>query len=308
MRLEQFLEGFALYGSRWDIEECSSKPLKTSIPKWDGEPFSGNLLLWAEQGIGDEIFYASLLSLIPDDGMGIAISSDKRLHSIYERSFPNIRLLDRSTQKEPIDNGFAAQAPLGDLGSILKVDADKVRRRHYPYLLANEEKRSELRKTRAFLRATPVCGVSWKSANKKFGEEKSIRLSDLAPLITNPGITFVNLQYGDVTREIEDVQSTLGAQVHQVDGLDVFNDIDGLLALIDACDIILTTCNVTAHLAGSIGKKAAVLVPAGKGRIWYWEGGSSSQWYPSLRLVSQENFWDWETPIELATAWIEDNI
>jgi tetratricopeptide (TPR) repeat protein len=308
LRLEQFLEGFELYRSRWDTDGFGSKPLNTSIPQWDGESSSGNLLLWAEQGIGDEIFYASMLSLIPDEGMSITVSADKRLHSIYGRSFPNIRLLDRSTQNEPVNDGFAAQAPIGDLGAILKVNADKVRRRHYPYLLVNEERRSELRKTSAFLRSTAVCGVAWKSANKRSGEEKSVRLSDLAPLITSPDISFVNLQYGDVTREINDVQSALSVQVHQIDGLDVFNDIDGLLALIDACDIILTTCNVTAHLAGSIGKKAAVLVPAGKGRIWYWEAEGNSQWYPSLRLVSQENFWDWETPVELATAWIKDNI
>ena len=305
---ERFLEGFELYRSRWDTKDWSGKPLKTSIQKWDGKSFNGNLLLWAEQGIGDEIFYASMFSLIPDEGMSIVVSADKRLHSLYERSFPNLGLLDRSIQKESINDGFAAQAPIGDLGFLLKVDTDKVRQRHYPYLLVNQEKRDDFRNKNTFLKSAPVCGVSWKSTNKKFGEEKSIRLRDLAPLITNSDILFVNLQYGDVAQELDDAKSALGAHVHQIEGLDVFNDIDGLLALIDACDIILTTSNVTAHLAGSIGKKAVVLVPTGKGHIWYWQGESNSQWYPSLRLIAREDFRDWEAPIKLGTTWIKDNI
>ena len=282
--------------------------MNTDIPKWDGGSLNGELLLWAEQGIGDEIFYSSMLCLVPREGMAISVSADRRAHPIYERSFPGIRLLDRNIQNEPLEMRFAAQAPIGDLGDVSKVNADRIRQRRYPFLTVNQERRRELKSRNVFPMSGPVCGISWKSVNKKFGEEKSIGLQNLAPLLRTPGISFVNLQYGDVTQEIDDARKMLGMDVHQVEELDVFNDMDGLLALIDACDIILTTSNVTAHLAGSIGKKGVVLVPSGTGRIWYWQGEVRSTWYPSLRLVAQDNHSDWQKPIQQAAELIKESI
>jgi ADP-heptose:LPS heptosyltransferase len=96
--------------------------------------------------------------------------------------------------------------------------------------------------------------------------------------------------------------------VHQAEGVDVFSDIDGLLALIDACHVVLTTSNVTAHLAGAIGKKAAVLLPSGKGRLWYWHDQPQSIWYPSLSLFSQTDNGDWSDPILKASNWIRNSV
>ena len=93
---------------------------------------------------------------------------------------------------------------------------------------------------------------------------------------------------------------------HQAAGLDVFNDIDGLLALVDCCDAVLTSSNVTAHLAGSLAKPGVVLVPTGKGSLWYWQGGSNDLWYPSLRRVPQDRAGHWEAAIQTAVALVKD--
>ena len=58
----RFPEGFADYGARWRSANAPAQPLQAGIAPWTGET-GGHLLLWAEQGIGDEIFYASMLSL-----------------------------------------------------------------------------------------------------------------------------------------------------------------------------------------------------------------------------------------------------
>jgi ADP-heptose:LPS heptosyltransferase len=87
----------------------------------------------------------------------------------------------------------------------------------------------------------------------------------------------------------------------------VREDIDGLTALIDACDTVVTASNVTAHLAGAIGKRTAVLVPNSKGRLWYWhEGEERSLWYPSLRLFCQDDPVDWTRQIEACARWFRD--
>ena len=109
--------------------------------------------------------------------------------------------------------------------------------------------------------------------------------------------------------EIEFIEKSIGKRIHTVDGLDIYNDIDGLVALIDKCDFVVTTSNVTAHLTGSIGKKGIVLLPFSKGKIWYWHSGiGQSLWYPSLELVSQIHMNDWTDPIQKCKKWILDQI
>jgi tetratricopeptide (TPR) repeat protein len=299
-----FSEGFGLYHWRWRSPGFNSDLLQAEIPPWDGKDTAA-LLLWPEQGIGDEILYASLLALLPP-GTPVTLAADRRLRAIYERSFPHIRITPSAALGQLPAGQFSAQAAVGDLGTLLAVDAGKLASRPSPFLVADAQRRSDLLAANPAFAAGKLCGLSWKSANPKFGKEKSLRLIDLAPLLTTPGITFVNLQYGEVEEEIAEVQSRLGVTVYRAEGLDVFSDIDGLLALVDACEEVLTTSNITAHLAGALAKPAVVMVPAGKGCLWYWQGGANNLWYPSLRRVAQESPGQWAGAVAAAVAAIKE--
>lgn len=297
-----FREGFELYLSRWNSEEFEDRSPTTHIPAWDGSQVDGDVLLWAEQGIGDEIFYVSMLPLLDTSKHRVTLSADRRLHPAFARSFPGIALVDRMSTMREIAGPFAAQAPMGNLGNLLGVDAVSIARRPNPYLLASAERKHQIASSNSFLGRNLVCGISWRSGNAKLGANRSLRLADLAPALGLSGVTFVNLQYGDVSHEIRETREQLGVEVHQLDGVDVFNDMDGLLAAIDLCDVVLTIDNVTAHLAGAAGKRSIVMVPRGKGRYWYWGGEEQSLWYPSLRLVYQDRVGDWSPVIAMA-AW-----
>jgi len=134
-----------------------------------------------------------------------------------------------------------------------------------------------------------TCGLAWKSGNSSFGAKKSLQLEQLSPLLLRDEFRFVNLQYGAVKEDLSEVRKKLGVEVQEIAGLNCYDDIEGLLALVDLCDLVVTTSNVTAHLAGANGKKTAVLVPSGVGRIWYWRSiGENSLWYPSVTLFEQE--------------------
>jgi len=83
-----------------------------------------------------------------------------------------------------------------------------------------------------------------------------------------------------------------------MDEIDNFNNIDGLDSLIDACDYVVTTSNVTAHIAGALGKKTYLLIPCSEGKIWYWgESENISLWYPSVEIYRNFNSNSWEKPI-----------
>jgi tetratricopeptide (TPR) repeat protein len=303
-----FSAGFKNYLQRWRTKSFSSPPIRTHLSPWRPGLPSEKILLWGEQGLGDEIFYARMLRRALGQGSDFTLAADQRLHQIFKRSFPNIKLVDRGeVDNGVVDADFDAQAPMGDLGYLLQFDPTKTESVRQPFLLPDPEKSAEFKADQGFGSGKLVCGISWRSANKESGTDKSIRLTDLEPVLSNPNLTLVNLQYGDVDAEIEKFSALGNRHIRQFKGLDIYKDIDSLLSLIDACDLIVTTSNVTAHLAGAIGKKGCVIVPHAKGRIWYWHlDDIVSTWYPSLRVFYQEDPYNWSGAIRQAAQWVED--
>lgn len=308
LRQHNYKSGFEDYLSRWMIKDFPSEIPRSEIPACKPGQIRGRVLLWGEQGLGDEIFYCGLLPEALRSEAEIALSADSRLHPILKRSFPRLTLIDRADTASALSSaGYDSQAPMGDLGYLLKLDKEAIRSTRTPHLLANPERKLQFKRDQFSLYEGAVCGLSWRSNNRKFGKEKSIELASLSSLLKTSDLSFVNLQYGEVTEEIDLIKSQYGADIHKISHIDLFNDIDGLLALIDACDFVLTTSNVTAHLAGSIGKPGCVLVPYGKGRFWYWHHDDDfSFWYPSLKIFYQDNPHDWSNTINQATEWIRD--
>jgi ADP-heptose:LPS heptosyltransferase len=145
----------------------------------------------------------------------------------------------------------------------------------------------------------PLVGISWRSVNKKLGAHKTMALRELLPVLRLPGVRFVNLQYGDTAQELRELREVHGIEVQTCEQVDNHGDIDGLVSLIQACDMVVSTSNTTVHLAGAIGKPTKVLVPFGNGLLWYWGTGNTdtdgrtSLWYPSVELYRQQADLDW---------------
>ena len=106
-------------------------------------------------------------------------------------------------------------------------------------------------------------------------------------------ITLVNLQYGDVDKEIREFKKATGIEVLQCASVDNRDDLDGLAALIEMCDLVVSTSNVTIHLAVALGKKTWVLLPY-SANFWWLINRTDSIWYPSLKLYRQKKFGHWD--------------
>jgi ADP-heptose:LPS heptosyltransferase len=82
--------------------------------------------------------------------------------------------------------------------------------------------------------------------------------------------------------------------IEDYDYIDKFEDIEGVAALISNCDIVVTCSNVTAHIAGALGKKTFLYVPFGRGKLWYWhDEGGKSIWYPSIKIFTADTPGHW---------------
>ena len=308
LQLQQFSLGLDLYQRRWEIKTQFSEKLDTKIPYWNRQNTNNQskILLWAEQGIGDEIFYFGMLKNFSHTDAKVTVSADTRLHALFKRSMPELEFVDRKEIDNICDeNAFDFQAPIGDIGQLFSVDRSLEHKTPKSFFQINQSRCSEIKNKNHFLSDKFVCGISWKSTNKDIGITKSLNLIDLSPLLSIENVVFVSLQYGSTADEIEFVEKNIGIKIHTIDSLDIFNDIDGLVSLISLCDLVVTTSNITAHLTGAIGKKGMVLMPFSKGKIWYWHSGvGPSLWYPSLELVSQSQMNDWTDPINKCKEWV----
>ena len=105
-------------------------------------------------------------------------------------------------------------------------------------------------------------------------------------------MTLLNLQYGDVDKEIKEFEKETGLEVLQCSSVDNREDLDGLAALIEVCDLVVSTSNVTIHLAGALAKDTWVMLPY-VANFWWLLDRTDSIWYPSLKLYRQKKFNDW---------------
>jgi tetratricopeptide (TPR) repeat protein len=288
-----FTKGWPLFEYRFQ-NKCSH--LNTSRPRWDGVSRVDSLLLWSEQGIGDEVFFAGWLSAAEGFAPQVQVAVDARLIAVYERAFPALRFLDKA-RKIP-ESSYAAHLPMGSLPlALMESGKDwQAARRKAPYLQADPERVAQLRS--ALVRPGELlCGLTWRSTRPTYGAEKSLPLESLLPILQMPGMTFLDLQYGDTAEDLRALSERTGVQVVHHDPIDNLNDLPGHLALIEACDLLVGVCNATAHLAGALDKPGFILAPHGRSKIWYWANRTAdahSLWYPSLRLFDQTLDLSWE--------------
>jgi len=305
--LLQLRQNISIQG--FDLYEWRHKTLKSllkfsmTLPAWEGQKSAKRLLVFGEQGIGDQVLYGGLLPELSAYPQGKVVALERRLISLFRRSMPEIEFVDIGQLNDA--SGFEEQIAIGSLPRLFRPNKESFDRVKSPYLVADAVRVQELREVvgRAGKR---VCGVSWLSKREDIGQGKSIDLAQMLVPLADAGLHFVNLQYGDTQKECEALGREHGIELQNVAEVDNFADIDGLAALIQACDVVITTSNTTVHLAGALGKDTLLLVPGGRSRLWYWgQDQVRSIWYPTVRIYGQEKIGDWQPPLAQIKADLE---
>lgn len=261
------------------------------------------LLVWAEQGVGDEIMFAALFEMLSLRVQKLIVLVDKRLISLLTRSISNVQFIDKSI---PIDHSlYDFHLPMGSVCYALQIDESKLSLINSPYLNADrdlvENVRSQLLNSKGYRRnqgkSKPIlCGVSWHSNNPKNGANRSIELQRFIEYLSNEQVIFVNLQYA-----INDLQNEkvlqLGEQKLLVNTpVDNFNDLDSLAGLISLCDLVISVDNSVVHLSAALGKPTWVLLPYLPDWRWMLDR-SDSPWYRTVKLYRQQRSCDWSYPL-----------
>ncbi|MSQ87581.1 MAG: tetratricopeptide repeat protein [Alphaproteobacteria bacterium] len=297
----QYIEGWREYDWRWAADKI---PMRVyPFPVWRGEPLgAGKLLVWAEQGVGDHILQASMMSDLVARGPQIVWEVEERLVPLFQRSYPNVKVVGWQTpaSSETYTPDIKAHISAGSMGQFLRTDIADFPRTRRRYLEPDRVRSDEFKSRLGLMPGEKLVGMSWLSTNLNFGQSKSTVLADWVDILKPPGFKFVDLQYGDTAAERQALQDKFGVTLHHLDDLNLREDLDGFAALTAACDLVVTVSNSTAHFAGALDIPVWILISAGVGKFWYWGHDSESvPWYPSARLIRQNAKQDWGPSLQV---------
>lgn len=249
------------------------------------------LLILREQGIGDEILYGSMYPDLLNKCKYVTIECDPRLKKIFSDSFPNYKKrfvnFKEISQNEKLLRNYDYVIYAGSLGKFFRQNKEDFGTGCYL-----QAENSLIEKYRSILRGLEGdlnIGISWKSFKNRYATEKSLKLEDLNNILETKNCNFINLQYGDIKKEIRNYNKKFNKNIISIENLDLFNDFDSLASVLKNLDLFITVSNSTAHLAGSLGVKTLLIRPNNHAIFHYWnQPHNKTPWYKSITFIEKE--------------------
>lgn len=262
------------------------------VPEWDGTP-GQTVIVWGDQGIGDEIFNANCLHQMQRVCKHVILDCHPRLPELFKRSFPGITV--HGTRKDLTDlpwlDGCGADASiaLADLFSFFrKTEADWGDGAAYLKAASFGHRQGAMR-----------IGLSWTGGTKRTRTDlRSLPIDALEPILrARPDAQWFSLQYTpNAAREVCELEERTGIRVAHYPGQVECYDYDQTASFVSSLDLIITVCTTVHHLGGALGIPTWTLVPARPS--WrYMIKRDRLPWYASARIFRQENDWEWFHPI-----------
>ena len=251
------------------------------------------ILVVREQGIGDEILYATMYADMLKKHPNTYFESDKRLITLFERSLntksENIFFpFGTFTRKEKDLSDFKNVTFAGSLGKLFRNDNKDFTGKSF--LKPELNKVTEIKKILHDIGKEKKIGISWKSQKARYSEDKTKNLEEFKPIFKIPNVKFINLQYGETHDELEDFQNNENIEITTINKIDLFNDFESICALLKNLDLFVTVSNSTAHLAGAIGVPTFLIKPPNHATFHYWnQKNEKTPWYNSIKLFDNKN-------------------
>lgn len=300
-------QGWPAYEARWAASAFPSVRRAFALPVWRGESLWGRgLLLWGEQGLGDEILFAGVL---PDllanldaaaiaAGTRVMVECDARLVPLLARALPQAAIFPRQDPPHPALAAAMArgvlhyQMPLGSLARYCRPTLAHFANarpwlRPDPTLAAHWRQRlAALDGPAAPAPPTLKVGVCWTSGLLTAARGLYPTPQDLLALAAVPGVRLINLQYNSREPAVAAALAASGLPLADWPDLDQRDDLDAVAALIANLDLVITAPTSVGELAASLGVPVWRLSGPGD---WSRLGTNARPWYPAMRTVPTPN-------------------
>ena len=285
-------QGWAYYEHRFFKAQGREFPYST----WSGEDLAGKrILIWGEQGIGDELLCSSMYEEVIERAAGVVIECAAKLVPLFARNFPKAKVVAKSDPPHPATGeGFDFQCASGSLARWLRPRLESFPKRDR-YLAAKAERVAYWKSRLAELGDGLKVGFSWRS--KIMAGDRPLyctKLAEWGPIFAVPGVHFVNLQYDECGAELREAQERFGVKLNSFVEVDLFDDMEEASALTQALDLVITAPNVVSVMAGALGAPTWML---SYDVLLEMLGAVQSPWFARLRPMLRR--WDqgWDAVI-----------
>jgi tetratricopeptide (TPR) repeat protein len=289
-------DGWEHYEWRYKIPGAAPLMPATDRKQWDGTPLpEDRLLLIGDQGYGDVIMFGRYIAWAQARCAKVTVACSPEMRSVVEQLAPGAEIATRWDDCPP----YAAFCPLSGLPRLAGIRIADLPGT-VDYLKADPEK-VELWKARLDS-ALPAGGrrvaLAWAGRPTHNNDRnRSITLSQLAPLAAVPGVSFVSLQKGPAAAQCANWVGA--APLLNLDN--IIESFDDSAAILANVDLLISVDTSMVHLAGAMGRPVWAMLPYAPD--WRWLlGREDTPWYPSVRLFRQPRPRDWNGVIAQVAA------
>jgi len=263
---------------------------KFTQPQWNGEKLvDKTLLIWREQGLGDEIEFATCLTDVCEAGVKVLLECDPRLVNIYKRTFPTFHVRAESVRDDfyPSYGDFDVHCSVGSLPKLFRRDLTKFNRSITPLSILNENVMTFQNRLAGY-KNKKLIGICWRSGVFSISRNLNYTaLVDWRELLSCNDFQFVNLQYGECESELLEIEQLLGIKILRWQDLDLKNDLENVLALIKNLDAVVTVGTAVSSLAASCNVPTFVLLK----QSWLMLGQLNNYpWYGCFVPIVSDNY------------------
>lgn len=289
--LKQWHDGWKCYRNILGTD-MRTKIVYGDEPEWDGSP-DKTVVLYGEQGIGDEVSFASMVPDAIKVSKKVILDCDIRLANLFARSFPQARVYGtrkvrpHTTAKwAPEDRQIDASLAIGQIGEYFRTDPSMCP--GTPYLVPDPERLLMWRSLWA-TKKKPVIGIAWNGGIPRTGAHlRRWTLDDLLPILSAVDAHWVVLEYKPAGADLEVFKAKHPEiDIKEYPHATLTKDYDDTAALVASLDMVFCVQTAVAHLGGALGVPTWVCVPPCS--QWrYGTEGETIPWYNCVRVIRQE--------------------
>ena len=307
------------YSKGWELHECrfayaaqlgNSHYPRLHNPSWQGESLRNkSILVWPEQGLGDQIMFVSCLAdLIDLDAERVVVACEGRLEALFKRSYPDIEVVSMGDESQfsKIAKNVDYHTWLGSLPLYFRGSESKFVTNSY--LLADQ---TDVERWRGRYRELPeevTIGISWGGGKDPDASyRRSIDLQEWDAIL-GLRVNVVNLQYGQARNDASIAAKRSNVLIYDWDDVSAEADLDDFAAQVKALDMVVAVDNTLAHLAGALGVETFILLPYDA--EWRWQVDRvDSPWYGNnVQLIRQTSQGAWDGVISDVSGRIEHDL
>lgn len=279
-------EAFDNYEARWAWPDFPSERRTFDIPRWNGEALAGKrVLVWREQGVGDEIRFASILPDLIATGARITFDCTPKLAALFQASFPDVEVradVAPEARKPKDSTDFDFEVPIGSLARHFRPSVAAMQAKCRPWLKRDGEIEQRLRTDMNADPHQPVIGLCWRSSNRDVHRNQHyVGAEYLAPLKLLGKSKFVCLQYDECRDEVAAMRE-MGLPIYDFSAIDQMNDLVSASYLTGACDLVISAGTATAELSAGLGVPTVLF---GMGFSQIMLGTNGVPWHPATRFL-----------------------